>query len=149
MNAPLPVEVVHAVVAGHARLRVRGLYRNESARQGIETALAGQQVIRLASASVLTGTVLVHYDPARRLEDVLSELIALIGDRVDAGAAREPPSLRRLAAGTPMAWQAAAPPAKARPATTPANVSAPAPQRSAPQPRTDSPPGTPCLRRQC
>lgn len=140
MNAPMPVEVVHAQVAGRARLRVRGLYRNESARQGIETALAGQQAIRLASASVLTGTVLVHYDPARRLEDVLSELIALIGDRVDAGAALEPPSLRRLAAGTPMAWQAAPPPVKARPATTPAKVSAPALQRSAPQPRTDTPP---------
>lgn len=117
MNAPAPVEVVHALVAGRARLRVHGLYRNEGARRGIETALAGQDAIRLGSANVLTGTVLVHYDPARRLEDVLAELIALIGGHVDPSRAAEPTSLRRMAAGQ-TGWQTSAPGGRHRPVKT-------------------------------
>jgi len=116
MNAPAPVEVVHALVAGRVRLRVRGLYRNETARRAIETALAGQDAIRLGSANVLTGTLLVHYDPARRLEEVLAELIARIGECVDAESAAEPPSLRRMAAGMTPTWQAATPRDERRPA---------------------------------
>lgn len=60
----------------------------------------------------------MHYDPARSLEEVLTELIALIGDSVGAEAVPEPPSLRRMAASKPPAWQAAPPSGKARPATT-------------------------------
>ncbi len=118
MNAPAPIEVVHALVAGRARLRVRGLYRNEAARRGIETALAGHAAIRLGSANVLTGTMLVHYDPARRLEEVLAELLALIGDSVGAEAAPEPTSLRRMAAGAMPTWQAATPGGQPRPVKT-------------------------------
>jgi Ca2+-transporting ATPase len=115
MNAHAAVEVVHALVAGRVRLRVRGLYRNEGARQGIESALAGQTAIRLGAANTLTGTLLLHYDPARHLEEVLAELIALIGEHVGAETAPQPASLRRLAAGA--GWQAAPPRERPRPAT--------------------------------
>jgi Ca2+-transporting ATPase len=130
MHAPALLEVVHAEVAGRARLRVRGLYRNEAARQDIEAALAGQEGIRLGSASVLTGTVLVHYDPARRLEEVLDELIALIGENVSAGPVLEPPSLRRMAAGT--AWQAAPARGRTGPAAATGKPAAPIPAQRPP-----------------
>ncbi|MCU0842407.1 MAG: cation-transporting P-type ATPase [Thiobacillaceae bacterium] len=110
------IEVVHALVPGRARLRVRGLYRSEVACQAAVDALRGHGGIRLGAVNVLTGTVLVHYDPSLRLEALLDELAALLAGIGGTSTAREPGSLRRLA--NP------ALPARPRPAPSPSRSGA-------------------------
>ena len=55
------LSVVHACVAGRARLRVAGLKRSPTLRRRLEAA-AKPIAIRQVAPSELTGTVLVLYD---------------------------------------------------------------------------------------
>lgn len=91
------IEVVHAQVPGRARLRLRGLYRDESACQRVRQALATSEVIRLESISSLTGTLVVRYPPGQPVERLIQGLTALVDGLLDARSAPEPGSLRRLA----------------------------------------------------
>lgn len=64
------VHVIHAEVKGRARLEVSGLYRCEPVRLRIESALVRDAGIRQVRANVLTGRVLVVFDPARTVEEI-------------------------------------------------------------------------------
>ncbi|WP_104009780.1 cation-translocating P-type ATPase [Nitrosospira multiformis] len=75
---PEPVRIVHAAVGGRARLKVRGLYRSESVRRKLESALPRHDAIRHASANILTGRVLIVFDPARDLEEIKTWLEQLL-----------------------------------------------------------------------
>ncbi|SFH39862.1 Ca2+-transporting ATPase [Nitrosospira sp. Nsp14] len=73
------VRVVHAQVNGRARLQIDGLYHCEPIRRRVESALAREAGIRQVSANVLTGRVLVLYDPARTVDEIkgrVEELLA-------------------------------------------------------------------------
>ncbi|ODT68440.1 MAG: ATPase [Nitrosomonadales bacterium SCN 54-20] len=75
-----PVRIVHAAVEGRARLKIRGLYRSESVRRKLESALPRHDAIRHASANVLTGRVLIVFDPACDLEEIKTWLEQLLLD---------------------------------------------------------------------
>jgi len=77
---PEPVRIVHAAVEGRARLEVRGLYRSEFVRRKLESALPRHDAIRHASANVLTGRVLIIFDPAHNLEEIKTWLEQLLLD---------------------------------------------------------------------
>jgi Ca2+-transporting ATPase len=64
------VHVIHAEVKGRARLKVSGLYRCEPVRLRIESALVRDAGIKQVRANVLTGRVLVVFDPARTAEEI-------------------------------------------------------------------------------
>jgi Ca2+-transporting ATPase len=64
------VQVIHAEVKGRARLKVSGLYRCEPVRLRIESALVRDAGIRQVNANVLTGRVLVVFDPSRTSEEI-------------------------------------------------------------------------------
>jgi len=67
---PWLVRVVHAAVKGRARLEVNGLYRCEPVRIRIESELARRAGIRQVSANILTGRLLIIFDPARHIEEI-------------------------------------------------------------------------------
>lgn len=96
-SACLDLEVVHAQVPGRARLRLRGLYRDEAACQRVRQALAASETIRLESISSLTGTLLVRYPQGQPIERLLHALAKQLDGLIEAHAAPEPNSLRRLA----------------------------------------------------
>ena len=75
------VHVVHAEVKGRARLKVEGLYRCQPARLRIESALARDGGIKQVQANVLTGRVLVIFDPSRTAEEISSLVEALLATR--------------------------------------------------------------------
>ncbi|HEU4854734.1 MAG TPA: cation-transporting P-type ATPase, partial [Nitrosospira sp.] len=75
-----PVRIVHAAVEGRARLEVEGLYRCGPVRHKLESALRKHVAIREASANVLTGRVLIIFDPARNLEEIKTWLEQLLLD---------------------------------------------------------------------
>ncbi|HEV7929728.1 MAG TPA: cation-transporting P-type ATPase, partial [Nitrosospira sp.] len=64
------MQVIHAEVKGRARLKVSGLYRCEPVRLRIESALVRGAGIRQVNANVLTGRVLVVFDPSRTAEEI-------------------------------------------------------------------------------
>jgi len=103
LNPTANVEVVHALVPGRARLRVRGVYRNDAGCRHLTAALEQCADIHLASVNALTGTVLIHFAPERTLHQLLSELERLFDSLGRAGAIQEPVSLRRMAAIPPPA----------------------------------------------
>ncbi len=67
---PNPVRVVHSVVDGRARLEVQGLYRCKPVKVSIESGLGRHPAVRQATANVLTGRVLIVFDPAHKLEEI-------------------------------------------------------------------------------
>lgn len=74
------VRLVHVAVEGRARLQVQGLYRCDPLRHKLESALRKHAAIREASANVLTGRVLIIFDPARDLEEIKTWLEQLLLD---------------------------------------------------------------------
>ena len=75
---PVRVRIVHAEVKGRARLKIEGLYRCEPVRLRIESALVRDAGIRQVSANVLTGRVLVVFDPTRTVEEITVLVEALL-----------------------------------------------------------------------
>lgn len=67
------VTPIHNVVPGRVRYHVKGLYRRESLKIKLEDELSHRDEITYVSASVLTGNVLVLFDP--RCSPVLIERI--------------------------------------------------------------------------
>jgi len=79
------LEAIHTAVPGRARFRVPGLTGSNGIREHFQKALSQRLEIRDASASSVTGTVLVHFDPAADLasiqesiESALKEISSLI-----------------------------------------------------------------------
>jgi Ca2+-transporting ATPase len=76
------VRPVHAAVPGRARFAVAGLYHDDVLAQVLEGQLRRRSGILAASASSLTGKVLVLFDPALSLDQVqarIEEAIARAG----------------------------------------------------------------------
>jgi hypothetical protein len=55
------IQALHTSVKGRARYKVSGLYGSASLKQHLETTLAERTEIRQASASALTGNILVLF----------------------------------------------------------------------------------------
>jgi len=104
------------VAPGRARLQVPGLYRGNGLKRRLEARLRELGGVRYAEANVLTGNILVVFDPeTHQLTDIL---IYIEGVLVDAGVtATDAPEMAE---------------AEYRPATPPAG---PAPARALPDPR--------------
>ena len=73
------IEAIHTAVAGRARYRVSGLYRDESLKRLLELRLARIKAITRVSANSLTGTLLVCYNTGNTHEtiaDLIAEVVA-------------------------------------------------------------------------
>jgi Ca2+-transporting ATPase len=73
------IEAIHTAVAGRARYRVSGLYRDESLKRLLEIRLARIKAITRVSANSLTGTLLVCYNTGNTHEsitDLIAEVVA-------------------------------------------------------------------------
>jgi Ca2+-transporting ATPase len=66
------ITITHAATPGRARLKIPKLYRHEQLTARLEKALVQRTGIRKASASAITGSVLVVFDPAKDLSQVLA-----------------------------------------------------------------------------
>lgn len=66
---------IHTQVGGRARLHVAGLYRSDRLKHAIESALRRLPGIHAVSASVLTGNVLVLFDPKLSLKAVVGAVM--------------------------------------------------------------------------
>ena len=69
--SPRLVRIVYAAVKGRVRLEVKGLYRSEPVKLKVEAALAGRAGIQQVSANILTGRLLIVFDPGRGLEEIV------------------------------------------------------------------------------
>jgi Ca2+-transporting ATPase len=73
------IEAIHTAVAGRARYRVPGLYRDESLKRLLELRLARIKAITQVSANSLTGTLLVCYNSGNTHETIaglIAEVVA-------------------------------------------------------------------------
>ena len=86
------VRVVHAQVNGRARLQIDGLYHCEPVCRRVESALAREAGIRQVSANVLTGRVLVLYDPARTVDEIKGRVEELLANPSPPPSEQRPPS---------------------------------------------------------
>jgi Ca2+-transporting ATPase len=73
------VQAIHTTVRGRARYRVSGLYRCEELKRALEKALRRHERVRSASASILTGNLLVVFEAG---EDFQFVAVAAIIERV-------------------------------------------------------------------
>ncbi len=86
------IQVIHAAVKGRVRYRVRALYRCEAIKQRLEAGLSLRSEIRLASASFLTGNLLVIYDHenGNTPEAIALHITALVGQAAHEADERHP-----------------------------------------------------------
>ncbi len=92
----LMIHPVHAKVPGRGRFRVKGLYNSLSLKESLETRRLQQQVILQASASTVTGNILIIFS-----KNVDHRSIALLLNKAIeeiSGSIREPGSRQRLQA---------------------------------------------------
>lgn len=73
MAVAVEIEPIHVAVPGRARFRIPVLQKDDRLRRALETGLAGGSV-RSVSANSVTGTVLVHFDPASQLAEIEAQL---------------------------------------------------------------------------
>ena len=74
------IQPIHTAIPGRARYKVEGLYRSESLKRLLETRLVATDSIHAVSASVLTGNVLVRFDPAQSAADIMSLLESIMAE---------------------------------------------------------------------
>ena len=72
------VETIHASVTGRARFHVPALRRSHPLKRWLEKELVGSAGIERASASPVTGNVLVYYNPAGDPQNVANRIFDLI-----------------------------------------------------------------------
>ena len=75
---PVLLQLRHAAVPGRARIHVGGLKGAEPIKSLLERGLRAASGIHGAEASVLTGNLLVRFDPAMPLETVLARITGLL-----------------------------------------------------------------------
>lgn len=80
MSAVAAVKPVHTEVRGRARYKVEGLYRSESLKDYLNTRLSEREEIVRASASALTGKVLVLYDSCRSPQAIAFFISDVVSD---------------------------------------------------------------------
>jgi P-type Ca2+ transporter type 2C len=74
------IQAIHTAVPGRARYKVKGLYRSEFLKRYLEARLVGIDSIQAVSASVLTGNILVRFDPSRSEADINALLDGVVAD---------------------------------------------------------------------
>lgn len=78
MSAASPVSehlaLVHASVAGRTRFEVAGLYRCNRIKQRLESVLNDVNGVQRVTANVLTGRLLVIYQPDMTMEDIIASI---------------------------------------------------------------------------
>jgi hypothetical protein len=84
------VEAVHDSVKGRARYRVEGLYRSDELKEYLEEGLPKKAGISFASASILTGNVLVLYAPEFEPSHVAAQISELLAERRHNGTVTAP-----------------------------------------------------------
>jgi P-type Ca2+ transporter type 2C len=73
------VEIIHASVLGRARFHVPALRHSDTLKRRLESELIGSSGIERASASHVTGNVLVYYNPVVGPQNVADRISELIG----------------------------------------------------------------------
>lgn len=68
------VQSIHAVVAGRARFKVKGLYQSELLKHYLESSLSGDDGIRNFSVSTLTGNILVMYPSSHKHSEIAARI---------------------------------------------------------------------------
>jgi Ca2+-transporting ATPase len=71
VSGPL-VLPIHTAVKGRARLRVAPLHRSPDLKKALESQLSGKNGIRSVSANILSGNILVLFDPDRDLSHIVA-----------------------------------------------------------------------------
>ena len=79
------VSIVHAAIAGRARFKVRALYRCEAFKLQLEQSLSRKEEIEQASASIITGTVLVLFQTRGSVQAIASLIAHLAHEHRGAG----------------------------------------------------------------
>ncbi len=72
------VQPIHAVVAGRARFKVKGLYQSELLKQHLESSLSGDDGIRNFSVSTLTGNILVMYPSSSKHAEIAARIESFV-----------------------------------------------------------------------
>jgi Ca2+-transporting ATPase len=95
-------------VRGRARFEIRGLYRNDALCRHLENAVSELASVRSARANLLTGRLLVHFDPQHDAKDI-GEAIEECLDRFAQPASRWRAEPRARPARTELAQQTGLP----------------------------------------
>jgi P-type Ca2+ transporter type 2C len=74
------IHPIHTTVPGRARYKIEGLYRSESLKQHLESRLVAIDSIQAASASALTGNILVRFDPALNAAEIVALLDGVVAE---------------------------------------------------------------------
>ena len=77
---------IHTAVAGRARFNVCGLYRNAPLKTRLEQWAAAAPVVNSLRASVLTGNIIVEFDPALGVGDIAAFIEQGIEQGIGSGA---------------------------------------------------------------
>ncbi|MBV8905277.1 MAG: ATPase, partial [Acidobacteriia bacterium] len=72
------ISLRHNGIPGRARLQVAGLRGNDALKRALDETAAAEAGILRISASAITGNVLVHFDPARELAEIVTSLEGLV-----------------------------------------------------------------------
>lgn len=74
-----PAEIIHASVPGRARFHIPALRRSDALKRWLESELTGSAGVERASASPLTGNVLVYFNRAVDLQVVADRIGECVG----------------------------------------------------------------------
>jgi Ca2+-transporting ATPase len=83
------IRPIHTVVPGRGRFHVAGLYRSEPLRRRLDAKLMAHEFVCSVAANVLTGNVLVFFDPARSPSEIVSLIAEVVGEYQDKEARRQ------------------------------------------------------------
>ncbi|HET7061599.1 MAG TPA: hypothetical protein VFI43_05420 [Nitrosospira sp.] len=78
------VRVIHSAVKGRARLEVNRLYRCEPVRRKVESELLSDPRIIRVSANILTGRVLILFNPECTIDEIAGLIEAMMRRSVPA-----------------------------------------------------------------
>ncbi|MCX8116441.1 MAG: cation-transporting P-type ATPase [Desulfobacterota bacterium] len=73
-------QIVHAAVEGRVRIKITGLYRSEPLKRFLELRLAALREVRLFSINLLTGKVLILFDPGTSTPTLLTQVERIVSD---------------------------------------------------------------------
>ncbi len=79
------VRVIHSAVKGRIRYKVQGLYRSETLKRDLESKLRREEDVSYVSAGVLTGNILVVFDPEcnpRKIASIIEAVATAYFQRV-------------------------------------------------------------------
>ncbi|MHC1728212.1 MAG: cation-translocating P-type ATPase [Syntrophobacteraceae bacterium] len=74
------IEIIHAVIAGRTRFRVKELYRSSFCKEKLEFRLLEQEAIKAAAACILTGNILVRYNSGNTPYSIAQLIESIISD---------------------------------------------------------------------